>query len=98
MSKKKRAKQARLAAAAGASQVPGMQAGGLFGGLQNLRRSEQFLVGALVGAAAVYVMSDEALRGKLIKAGVSLYTSLAGGFEEMKEQIADIRAEMEAAA
>lgn len=97
MSKKKRAKQAKRAAAWGMPQgMVQTPAGGLFASLQGLRRSEQFLVGALLGAAAVYVMGDEQLRGKLIKAGVSLYTNLAGGFEEIKEQVADLRAEMQA--
>jgi len=54
------------------------------------------VVGALLGAAAVYVLSDEKLRGMLLKAGIGLYSSVAGGFAEMKEQMADIQAEMQA--
>lgn len=73
----------------------GALAGGLLGML-NSRRREQFIFGALLGAAAVYVMGDEKLRAKLIRAGVSLYSGIAGGFEEMKEQMADIQAEIEA--
>ncbi|PKU24754.1 hypothetical protein [Telmatospirillum siberiense] len=69
---------------------------GLFAGLLPSRRSEQFLLGALLGAAAAYVLSDEDLRGKLIKGGLRLYSGLAGGFEEMKEQVADLKAEMAA--
>lgn len=65
-------------------------------GLAGSRRSDQFIFGALIGAAAVYVLGDEELRGKLIKAGMGLYANLAGGFEEMKEQMADIKAEMQA--
>lgn len=106
MSKKKRAKLAKRNAAYGYANgaqggafanAPGN--GGLLNGLQSLlgtRRSERFLTGALLGAAAVYVLSDEKLRGTIIKAGVSLFSGIAGGFEEMKEQIADIRAEMQA--
>lgn len=60
------------------------------------RKSEQFLLGALIGAAAAWVLSDEELRAKLIKGGMKLYSNLAGGFEEMKEQMADIRAEVAA--
>ena len=60
------------------------------------RKSEQFLLGALLGAAAIWVLTDEELRAKLIKAGMKLYSNLAGGFEEMKEQMADIRAEIAA--
>lgn len=72
---------------------------GMLGGLSNLlpgRPSEQFLVGALVGAAAAYVLSDAELRGKIIKSGLKLYGSLAGGLAEMKEQAADLQAELEA--
>ncbi len=68
---------------------------GLLNGLMRTRPSEQFLLGALLGAGAAWVLSDEELRGKLIKAGMKLYAGLAGGFEEMKEQMADIRAELE---
>lgn len=60
-------------------------------------KSEQFLLGALLGAGAAWLLSDPALRGKLMKAGMQLYASLAGGIEEMKEQAADLRAELEAA-
>jgi hypothetical protein len=56
----------------------------------------QFLAGALIGAAAAYVLGDEQLRGRLLRAGMNLFASLAGEVEEMKEQMADIRAEMEA--
>lgn len=58
--------------------------------------TEQFLLGALVGAAAAWVLSDEEMRGKIVKSAMKLYTGVAGGFEEMKEQMADIRAEVEA--
>ena len=69
---------------------------GAIPGLSRLKPSEQFLVGALLGAGAAWVLSDEELRGKLLRAGMKLYGNLVGGFEEMKEQMADIRAEMEA--
>ncbi len=73
--------------------------GGMLGGLTRLlpgQPSEQFLVGALIGAAATYVLADEALRGKLIRSGLKLYSELAGGLAEMKEQAADIQAELAA--
>lgn len=73
--------------------------GGLLAGLSKMlpsRRSEQFLVGAVIGAAAAYVLSDDELRGKLMKSGIKLYASLASGYEEFKEQMADINAEVEA--
>ncbi|ENO92332.1 hypothetical protein ACFQ4M_00570 [Thauera mechernichensis] len=60
------------------------------------RNTEQFLLGALIGAAAAWVLSDEELRGKIVKSAIKLYAGVAGGFEEMKEQMSDIRAEVEA--
>lgn len=69
---------------------------GLLGRLAAVRPNEQFLLGALLGAAAIYVLGDEKLRGKIMKSGMNLYTSILGGIEEMKEQAADLRAELEA--
>lgn len=69
---------------------------GLFGRLAQARPNEQFLIGALLGAGAVYVLGDEKLRGRLMKAGMNLYASLLGGMEELKEQAADISAEVAA--
>lgn len=60
------------------------------------RQTEQFILGAVVGAAAVYILGDEQTRHKVIKAGMTLYTNLMGEFEEIKEQMADIQAEIQA--
>ena len=88
-----------------AGPVPGMNAGtsgfdqGLLHGFQGLlgsRQTEQFVLGALIGAAAVYVLGAEEIRNKLVKTGMKLYANVVGGFEEMKEQMADVRAEVEA--
>ncbi|MFT4172052.1 MAG: YtxH domain-containing protein [Rhodocyclaceae bacterium] len=68
---------------------------GLRGGLPS-RQTEQFLLGALIGAAATYVLSDPELRGKIMKGAMKLYTGVAGGLEEFKEQMADLKAETEA--
>lgn len=57
---------------------------------------QQFLLGAAIGAAAAYVLSDEELRAKLVKTGIKLYSNVVGSFEEMKEQMADLKAEAEA--
>ncbi|MCG5517299.1 MULTISPECIES: YtxH domain-containing protein [unclassified Ectothiorhodospira] len=46
------------------------------------------------GAGAAWVLSDEETRRKLMKAGVDLYSGVAGGVEELKEQMADIKAEL----
>ncbi|KAF7598222.1 MAG: hypothetical protein CGU28_13430 [Candidatus Dactylopiibacterium carminicum] len=60
------------------------------------RRTEQFLLGALLGAAATYVLSNEEVRSKLVKGAMKLYGSVAGGIEELKEHMADLKAEVEA--
>lgn len=59
-------------------------------------RTEQFLLGAVIGAAAAYVLSDEKLRGNIVKSAIRLYSNFAGGFEELKEQVGDLKAEIEA--
>lgn len=77
----------------------GSRQGGLFSGLAGMLpggRNEQFLLGAAVGAAAAYLLSDEQLRGKLMKSGIHLYTDLMGGLAELKEQMSDLQAEVEA--
>lgn len=82
---------------ADAGTAPG--ATGFLHGLQGLagsRQTEQFVLGALIGAAAVYVLGDEEMRGKLVRTAMKLYSGIAGGFEEFKEQMADIKAEVEA--
>ncbi|AYH42208.1 DUF5132 domain-containing protein [Azoarcus sp. DN11] len=65
-------------------------------GLLKSRQYDQFLLGAAIGAAAAYVLGDEELRGKLLKTGMKLYAGLLGGVEEFKEQMADLKAEVEA--
>lgn len=73
--------------------------GGLIAGLGRLlpsRPSDQLLLGLALGAVGAYVMSDEALRGKIMKSWVKLYAGVASGIEEMKEQMEDIKAELAA--
>lgn len=78
--------------------IPGMNHNFLHGlqGLVGSRQTEQFILGALLGAAAVYVLGDEEMRAKLVKTAMKLYSGVAGGFEEIKEQMADIKAEVAA--
>jgi hypothetical protein len=59
---------------------------------------DQFLLGLALGAVAAYVLGNEETRARIIKAGVNLYAGLAGGLEEIKEQFADIQAELGAQA
>jgi hypothetical protein len=107
MAKKRRNKKQRRQEAAGHGYTGawadngrrgagGMDTGFYLPGFGHLNRNEQFLLGALVGAGAAWILSDEELRGRIMKAGMKLYAGLVGGFEEMKEQMADIRAELEA--
>jgi len=92
------------AAAYGAAAGLGMGPGGTnqssflhsLQGLVGSRHTEQFLLGALLGAAAVYVLGDEEMRAKLVRTAMKLYSGVAGGFEEIKEQMADIKAEVAA--
>jgi hypothetical protein len=75
------------------------QNSGVFSSLAGVlprKRRNQFLLGLTVGAAAAYVLSNEEVRARIIKAGINLYTGLAGGLEEIKEQFADIQAELDA--
>lgn len=101
MGKRRKRKQRDMEAALGRAMMMGNGGGmkatpGMFGRLAQAKPNEQFLLGALIGAGAAYVLGDERLRGKLMKAGMNLYAGLMSGFEEMKEQADDIRAEMEA--
>lgn len=87
-----------MGAVPGMNAAPGMNNGFLHGlqGLVGSRHTEQFILGALLGAAAVYVLGDEEMRAKLVKTAMKLYSGVAGGFEEIKEQMADIKAEVAA--
>lgn len=72
---------------------------GFLGGLGRLLpqgRNEQFLLGLLLGGGVAYVLSDEELRGKLFKGALKAYAGLAGSMAEMKEQVADLQAELQA--
>lgn len=73
-------------------QKPGAPAGTL----GNLTPGQQLLIGVLIGAAAAWVLGDEALRAKLLRVFMQIYSGAAGGLEEIKEQVADIQAELEA--
>ncbi len=59
-------------------------------------QTEQFILGAVLGAAGAYVLADEELRGKVMKSAMKLYSGFTGGIEEFKEQMADLKAELEA--
>lgn len=60
--------------------------------------SDKFLRGLLLGGAAAYILTNENAQKAIIKTGIKLFGSLAGGVEEFKEKIVDAKAELEAKA
>lgn len=76
----------------GQGQNQGMLAG--LGRLLPQGRTEQFLLGLLLGGATAYVLADEDLRGKLFKGALKAYAGMMGNVAEMKEQLADLQAEV----
>lgn len=58
--------------------------------------SDKFLRGLLIGGAAAYILTSESAQKAIIKTGVKIFGSLAGGVEEFKEKIMDAKAELEA--
>ncbi|MDR2365290.1 MAG: hypothetical protein LBD68_05475, partial [Zoogloeaceae bacterium] len=59
---------------------------------------DQLLLGLVIGATTAYILGNEETRARLIKTGISLYARLASGLEEIREQFADIQAELGAQA
>lgn len=58
--------------------------------------SDKLLRGLLIGGAAAYILTNENAQKAIIKTGVKLFETLAGGVEEFKEKIMDAKAELEA--
>lgn len=57
----------------------------------------RFLTGALFGALAAYVLTNETVQQNAIKAAVRTWSMVQGGVEEMKERFRDAEAELHAA-
>lgn len=57
----------------------------------------RFIKGALVGAAAAYVLTNETVQQMAIKAAVKSWMAVQGGLEEVKERFRDVEAELHAA-
>lgn len=53
-----------------------------------------YIKGLVVGAAVTYVLTNPKVQRALVKGAVSLWASVQGGFEELKEQVQDIKSEM----
>ncbi|MGD2118106.1 MAG: hypothetical protein PVG66_07095 [Chromatiales bacterium] len=58
--------------------------------------NSSFIKGALIGAAAAYLLSNEQVQQAAIKTTVKVWSLLQGGVEEMKERFRDAEAEMHA--
>jgi len=56
----------------------------------------RFVKGALIGAAAAYLLSNDSVQQGAIKAAVRAWSVLQGGVEEMKERFRDAEAELHA--
>ncbi len=56
-------------------------------------KNPAWIKGAVVGAAAAFVIANPVVRKTIVKGVVGLWGSLQGGVEELKEQIRDIQAE-----
>lgn len=54
------------------------------------------LLGFCLGAGAAWLLSDGQRRTRLLRGGLKLYDGLLGGLEELKEEVADLRAELDA--
>ena len=55
---------------------------------------ELFLVGLMIGGGAAFVLSDDTLRARVFRFAMQTYGNVMQGVEEMREQLADVRAEI----
>jgi hypothetical protein len=53
-----------------------------------------YVKGLLLGAALTYLMTNPKVQRAVVKGVVTLWSTVQGGVEEVKEQIQDIKAEM----
>jgi hypothetical protein len=64
--------------------------------LPNLEPRNQFLLGALAGSTVVYVLTSTGWRRRLMRSAVKAYLGVASGAAELREQVSDIKAELDA--
>ena len=57
-------------------------------------RHPDYAKGLLIGAGVAYLATNPAVQKAIVKGAVSLWSAVQGGFEEVKEQIQDIKSEM----
>lgn len=53
-----------------------------------------YVKGLILGAGLTYILTNPKVQRAMVKGAVALWTSVQGGFEEVKEQIQDIKSEM----
>ena len=58
--------------------------------------SSGFIKGALIGAAAAYLLTNDKVQQTVIKTAVKSWAMVQGGVEEMKERFRDAEAELHA--
>ena len=58
--------------------------------------TQKFLIGAIVGAAGVYLMTNEKAQKAIFKTFAKGTAMITAGIEEMKERYEDAQAELEA--
>lgn len=58
--------------------------------------TQKFLIGALIGAAGVYLMTNEKAQKAMFKTFAKGSAMITAGIEEMKERYEDAQAELEA--
>uniref|UniRef100_Q07JT3 YtxH domain-containing protein n=1 Tax=Rhodopseudomonas palustris (strain BisA53) TaxID=316055 RepID=Q07JT3_RHOP5 len=64
---------------------------------QHHAQHHDLIAGLVVGAAAAYLLSNEKVQSTVLRTAVSLWATVQGGLEEMKERIRDAEAEVAAA-
>lgn len=74
------------------SQLPGRQYSWTQGWFAYNDR--EYIKGFVVGAGLTFLLTNPAVQKAMVKGAVTLWTALQGGFEEVKEQIQDIKSEM----
>lgn len=57
---------------------------------------QRFWTGALIGAAAAFLLTNESVQRATIKTAVKAWSLMEGGFEELKERFRDAQAEIKA--
>jgi hypothetical protein len=62
----------------------------------SLLNNQRFIKGALVGAIAAYLLTNDNVQQAVIKSTVKVWSMVQGGVEEMKERFRDAEAELHA--